>query len=248
LAGSDGTWPHAGRVRPVVSLSRVLASGSGDSPGGGGLVVLRFRGRHMILQVDALEDERVVVLRSLGRHLAEVPYVLGVSLTADGPPMPVLNVVDLHARWATLEVTCRFRAGAEPRSPVVLVVDDSVTTRHLEQNLLETMGFDVLLAADGVDAWRTLERRGVDAVLTDIDMPNMDGLELTRRIRARSEWQRLPVVAVTNRTEEAELAAGYEAGVDAYLRKDRFNQRELARTLDRLLHPSAGDPGGEAAG
>ncbi len=234
LAERDGTWPYGERVLPVVSLARVLGAEAGEGDAAF-LVVLRFRGRHMILQVDALEDEREVVLKPLGGHLRGVPYVLGASFLTDGPPVPVLNVVDLHARWGALENACRYRPGQAPRPPVVLVVDDSVTTRHMEQNLLEHMGYAVLVAGDGVEAWKALERERVDAVLTDIEMPVMDGLELTRRIRARDDLARLPVVAVSNRTAEADLEAGYLAGVDAYLRKDRFSQRELGATLGALL-------------
>jgi len=242
LAAGDAAWSHAGRVWPVVSLARVVGAESDDAAAGGGLVILKFRGVRMILHVDELQDERVVILKALGKHLTDVPYVLGVSLPVDGPPVPVLNVLDVHAHWSMLEATCRFQLGTTRKPAVVLVVDDSMTTRHLEQNLLENMGFRVLLAADGVDAWRTLDRHGVDAVLTDLDMPNMDGLELTRRIRGRPEWERLPVVAVTNRTAERDMEAGFAAGVDAYLRKDRFNQRELARTLDQLLSRPEVDP------
>jgi len=245
LARRDGTWPYGERVLPVVSLARVLGAEAGDEDSAF-LVVLRFRGRHLILQVDALEDEREVVLKALGSHLREVPYVSGASFLADGPPVPVLNVVDLHARWGALEKSCRYQRGTAVRPPVVLVVDDSVTTRHMEQNLLEHMGYAVLVAADGVEAWKALEREPVDAVLTDIEMPGMDGLELTRRIRARDALARLPVVAVSNRTSEADLEAGYGAGVDAYLRKDRFNQRELGATLSALLAQAAG-PGEGAA-
>ncbi|MEW6487230.1 MAG: response regulator [Thermodesulfobacteriota bacterium] len=234
LGRRDGTWPYGDRVLPVVSLARALG-GEAEAAETVFLVAVRFRGRHMLLQVDELKEEREVVLKALGSHLREVPYVLGASFLADGPPVPVINVVDLHARWGALEGACRYRPGAALRPILVLVVDDSVTTRHMEQNLLEHMGYTVLTAADGLEAWRILEQRPVDAVLTDVEMPGMDGLELTRRIRSRGDLDRLPVIAVSNRTAEADLEAGYLAGVDAYLRKDRFSQRELGATLGGLL-------------
>lgn len=239
LGRRDGTWSYGDRVLPVVSLARALG-GAAEAAEAVFLVAVRFRGRHMLLQVDELKEEREVVLKALGSHLREVPYVLGASFLADGPPVPVLNVVDLHARWGTLEAACRYRPGAAVRPILVLVVDDSVTTRHMEQNLLEHMGYSVLTAADGLEAWKILEQRSVDAVLTDVEMPGMDGLELTRRIRARNDLDGLPVIAVSNRTAEADLEAGYLAGVDAYLRKDRFSQRELGATLGGLLARGAG--------
>jgi chemotaxis protein histidine kinase CheA len=245
LGRRDGTWPHGDRVLPVVSLARVLG-GQAEAAQTVFLVAVRFRGRHMLLQVDELKEEREVVLKALGNHLREVPYVLGASFLADGPPVPVLNVVDLHARWGALEGACRYRPGEAVRPPLVLVVDDSVTTRHMEQNVLEHMGYTVLTAADGLEAWKILEQRPVDAVLTDVEMPGMDGLELTRKIRARGDLDRLPVIAVSNRTAEADLEAGYLAGVDAYLRKDRFSQRELGATLGGLLAGGARPEGGAA--
>jgi chemotaxis protein histidine kinase CheA len=235
LEARGGTWVHAGRVLPVVSLARALGLEADATPDRTCLAVVQFRGRHMVLQVDALEEEREVVLKPLGNHLREVPYVLGVSFLADGQPVPVLNVLDIHARWAELEAICRFEPGAVTQPPTVLVVDDSMTTRHMEQNVLESLGYQVVQAADGVEAWGILQGRQVDLVLTDVEMPGMDGLELSRRIRECDSTAQLPVVAVSHQVEDADLEAGFLAGMDAYIRKDRFSQKELGATLQGLL-------------
>jgi CheY-like chemotaxis protein len=235
LIAQGGTWTHAGRVLPVVSLARALGLEVEPVADRTCLVVVRFRARHMILQLDGFDDERQVVLKSLGGHLREVPYVLGVTFLADGLPVPVLNVVELHNRWTTLEAACRLQSGPPGRSPTVLVVDDSITTRHLERNVLESLGYNVLQAADGLEACKILAGQRVDLVLTDIEMPRMDGLELIRRIRESETTTRLPVVAVSRRAEEEDQKAGFLAGVDAYLCKDRFNQKELGETLRGLL-------------
>lgn len=235
LAARDGSWVHEGRVLPVVSLARTLGAERPPVTGRTGLVVLQFRSRTMVLQVDRLEAEREIVLKPLGGHLRDVPFVLGASFLGDGPPVPVLNVVDLHARWPSLEASCRFEAGTAGSPRRVLVVDDSVTTRHMEQNVLEALGFQVLLAADGLEAWELLGRERVDLVLTDIEMPRLGGLDLCRRIRATPATAGLPVVAVSHRVDAEDLEAGTRAGLDAYLRKDRFSRRALAATLDGLL-------------
>ncbi|GAB4265567.1 MAG: Wsp signal transduction system sensor histidine kinase WspE [Deferrisomatales bacterium] len=235
LEEQGGTVVHQGRALPVVSLARVLGLASEVEPSRALLVVLKFRSRFMVLQVDALVEEREVVLKPLGAHLGEVPHLLGVSFLGHGEPVPVLNVAELHARWPGLEASARYRPGAVARPPSVLVVDDSVTTRHLERNVLESLGYRVTLAADGAQAWQLLQDRAFDLVVTDVEMPHMDGLELSRRIRAHGPTADLPVVVVSNRTGDEDREAGFLAGVDAYIGKDRFSQRELGETLRGLL-------------
>jgi len=197
----------------------------------------------MAVQVDELVAEREVVLKGLGEHLQGVPYVLGVSLLSDEQPVPVLNIVDLHPHWPRLEATCRFHADGEARTSRVLVVDDSMTTRHMERTILEGLGYDVLQASDGADAWDRLRREVVDVVVTDVEMPTMDGLELARRIRATESLAHLPLVMVSNRGAPEDQSAGIAAGADAYVRKDRFSQRELGQTLRRLLSGGRGETG-----
>jgi two-component system sensor histidine kinase and response regulator WspE len=92
-----------------------------------------------------------------------------------------------------------------------------------------------LQAADGIEAWGILQNRPVDLVLTDVEMPGMGGLELSRRIRECEKTARLPVVAVSHRVADEDLEEGFLAGMDAYIRKDRFSQRELGATLRGLL-------------
>ncbi len=237
LAEEGGGWRYGDRVLPVVSLARAAGGDDQRRPGRLGVVVLRFRNRPMALQVDRLIEEREVVLKPLGNHLRGVPFVSGVTFEPDGTPIPVLNVVDLHARWPSLERTAGFRGLGDPVAPRILVVDDSITTRHLEQNVLEAMGFRTVVAADGAEAWDLLQQEPVDLVLTDVEMPRMDGLELTRRIRAETATARLPVIAVSNRGSETDREAGFAAGVDAYISKAEFRQRELRNVIGALLAP-----------
>ncbi len=243
VAAAGGAWTYGDKVLPVISLARALGVEPVPTTERLSLVVLQFRGRRLIFQVDGLETEREVVLKPLGDHLRDAPLVVGVSFLAGGEPVPVLNVLDLHARWGTFEATSRFEVGGPRHAPLVLVADDSVTTRTMEQNVLQSLGYRVVTAADGVEAWRLLERQPVDLVLTDVEMPRLDGLELARRIRARPETADLPVVAVSSRSRDEDLEAGFLAGVDAYLRKDRFSQRLLAETLAGLLKRRRPDRG-----
>jgi chemotaxis protein histidine kinase CheA/ActR/RegA family two-component response regulator len=245
LDASNGRWDLGDHSLTAVSLAQALGVDRGSNNGRTSLVLIRFRGRPMLLQVDRLEEESEVFLKPLGKHLRETPYVTGVAFLSDGRPAPVLNVPDLHARWTSLEEECFFRSPPAGRPRVVLVVDDSLTTRHMEANILETLGYSVLQAADGEEAWSILEREVVDLVLTDIEMPRLDGLALSRRVRQSTALAHLPLVAVSYRGEDADVRAGYQAGVDTYIHKDRFSQRVLAETIRDLLTRRSAAAGSE---
>jgi two-component system chemotaxis sensor kinase CheA len=126
-------------------------------------------------------------------------------------------------------------AAEEPRAPTVLVVEDAITTRTLERNILEAAGYRVRVAADGAEAWALLESDGCDLVVTDIEMPRMDGFELTARVRADQRLRHLPVVLVTSRDSREDRERGVQAGADAYIVKGGFDQEWLLETIRRLL-------------
>jgi two-component system, chemotaxis family, sensor kinase CheA len=117
----------------------------------------------------------------------------------------------------------------------VLLADDSPTTRALEQSLLEAAGYEVVACADGAEAWERLQLLGADALVSDVEMPRMDGFSLTETVRTSPRFSRLPVVLVTARDRPEDKARGLEAGASAYLVKSTFDQTHLLETLRRLL-------------
>ena len=117
----------------------------------------------------------------------------------------------------------------------ILLVEDSITTRTQERRILEAAGYEVETAVDGLDAWTKLSRVKFDAVVSDINMPRMSGLELTAKIRSASAYADMPVVLVTSRATEADRRRGLEAGADAYIAKPEFDQTLLLDSLARLL-------------
>jgi two-component system chemotaxis sensor kinase CheA len=117
----------------------------------------------------------------------------------------------------------------------LLLVDDSVTTRTLEKTILEAAGYQVLVAADGAEAWQMLLERGADAVVSDVEMPRMDGFVLTETIRASKQFRDLPVILMTARDNDKDKAHGLKAGANAYLCKSAFDQRELLATIAQIL-------------
>ena len=120
--------------------------------------------------------------------------------------------------------------------PLESLVDDQFTVRELQRSILEAAGYRVTTAGDGAEALRWLrERPDVALVVTDIEMPEMDGLDLTEAIRASAEWKSLPVVVVTSRGSDEDRARGGEAGADAYIVKAEFDQESLLDTVARLI-------------
>jgi two-component system chemotaxis sensor kinase CheA len=117
----------------------------------------------------------------------------------------------------------------------ILVVDDSMTTRVLEQGILEAAGYEVRTAVDGADGWRLLLEHGTDLVVSDVEMPRMDGFALCEAIRASKRFRDLPVILVTALETPEHRARGLEAGADAYIGKSSFDQRGLVKAVQELL-------------
>jgi two-component system, chemotaxis family, sensor kinase CheA len=126
-------------------------------------------------------------------------------------------------------------ATPEVRRIRVLVADDSITTRTLEKNILETAGFEVHVAMDGLEAWHMLSEVEVDLVISDVEMPNLTGLELASRIKNDARTEHLPVILLTSLAKPEQREAGLHAGANAYLVKSQFDQKELLETIQSVL-------------
>ena len=119
--------------------------------------------------------------------------------------------------------------------PRILVVDDSLTSRTLERNILGSAGYDVDVAANGNEAWSRLRQQAYDLIVADIQMPGMDGFELTRRVRAQPTLRHLPVILVTALGSQSDIEKGAEAGADEYLVKGQFEHAKLLQAVGRYL-------------
>ncbi len=117
----------------------------------------------------------------------------------------------------------------------ILVAEDSVTTRTLEKSILEAADYDVAVAVDGAEAWRLLQDRGADLLVTDIEMPRMDGFTLTETVRGSQRFRDLPIVLLTSHETDQDKARGAQLGANAYLTKGAFDQRNLLETIAQLL-------------
>jgi two-component system, chemotaxis family, sensor kinase CheA len=170
--------------------------------------------------------------------------VMGGSAEPDGTVMLVLDA-DGIIEVAGGRGGSRLEAAAVPGVPTaqpsrpkararVIVVDDALTVRELQRSILERAGYEVRVAVDGIDALEKIDD-GVDLMLTDIEMPRMDGLTLTRSVRAKPQWANLPIVMLTTRSSPEDRQAGMEAGADAYIVKSAFNESALIGIVESLL-------------
>ena len=223
----------------VSSLSRVLGWTSTVDDDASMLigVVVEHGTRRGVVLVDDVADERELVVRPID-HLdarAASQFIGGALIDATRVAL-VVNpaVLVAGARDAGLAAAVSTELTPSRRSRI-LVVDDSITTRTLEESVLTAAGYDVITAVDGVDGWRLIQVGGIDLVMTDVEMPRMDGIALCERIRASGTYANLPVVIVTSLDRPEERARGLEAGADAYVTKSSFDQDTLLEIVEQLL-------------
>lgn len=200
------------------------------------VVVLQRAAQRIGLVVAEVLGEQTYVTRRLPAVFRQIDGVAGAVILADGRLAPVLDVPGLFAQRAAHAATpATARTVAAKRVPQILVVDDSLTSRTLERNILTAAGYEVTTATDGEEGWATLQAGSFDLVVSDVEMPRLTGLEFVRRIRATPRFERLPVILVTSLGSKHDLSEGAAAGANEYIVKGRFDQTQLIEAVARLL-------------
>jgi two-component system, chemotaxis family, sensor kinase CheA len=231
------------RPVPLVHLGDLL-HGPAHTPRSrpGGVALLLSSGeRQVACLVDAVLGEQELVVQRLPAPLQQLRYVAGATILADGRVAPILDLVDLARGLLGARSTIALSAETErvQRRARILVVDDSITTRTLEKNILTAAGYEVLVAADGMEAFalltQSLDGDGCDLLLSDVDMPRLNGFELTAQVRRDPRLRHLPVVLMTSLDTPADRERGIAAGADAYLVKRGFSQHALLDLIAGLL-------------
>lgn len=246
LEGGTAVWV-GGEIVPLVELTAIVG-GTGTGSGPALVLGVGDRGR-CALRLDAVHGQRDITVSELGAVLPRSALVAGASIEPDGSVLLVLDPIAIGERMR--------RAGGPPpaapadagpgaasaapaaHAPSVLVVDDALTVRELQRSILTRAGYEVRTAVDGRDALALLAEERPDLVVTDVEMPGLDGLGLTRAIRATPALASVPVLMVTSRASPEDRRLGLEAGADAYLVKQDFDERRLLDAVGRLLgeHP-----------
>jgi len=236
VAATDG-----GEPLPLCDLARLLGrAGTPRTDGGRPLpvMILRVDEARLGLIVDGFGDVDDVVVHDLEPTVASARFADGSVVLRDGAAAFLLNPRELiraageSADSATLEP-----APAASRQAIseILVVDDSITTRTLEKSILEATGYRVRLSTDGVDALEQLRLKPVDLVIADIEMPRLDGFGLLHAIRGDPRLRSTPVILVTSRDDPEDRQKGLALGAQAYIIKQRFDQRDLLAAIEQIL-------------
>jgi len=225
------------RLREVLGLP--LDESDREGPTSLTMVILAASDRRIAFEVDEVVGEQEVLVKSLGPQLVRVRNVGGAAVLGSGKVVPILNVADLmKSAIKTVALPVPARQGGQPSAPdrkSILVVDDSITARTLLKSILEAAGYKVRAAVDGAEAFATLRESEFDLVVSDVDMPRLNGFELTAKIRANKKLADLPVILVTALESRQDRERGIDVGANAYIVKSSFEQSNLLDVVRRSL-------------
>jgi two-component system sensor histidine kinase and response regulator WspE len=226
----------------LVLAAQVLDLGD-DTPSGDelALIVIGGAARRYALLVDRVRGEQSLAVQELDSTYGKVRDIAAAALLDDGTPVLLLDIPDLMISIDKLLDTGGLRkversaAGAGHKAKRVLVVDDSLTVREMERKLLQSRGYEVDIAVDGVDGWNIVRSGEYDLVITDVDMPRMDGIELVSLIKKHPALHQLPVMIVSYKDRAEDRSRGLSAGADYYLTKGSFHDETLLEAVHDLI-------------
>ena len=204
-------------------------------------IVLKVDGQTVAFEVDYFQQVIDVVIKPQGKLSKRVRNVLGTTILGTGDVCMILNPHDLiksvqQSKQTIVNWESELPTEQENEKQVVLLVEDSIAVRTQEKRILTKAGYEVIIAVDGKEGYLRL-RSGihVDAIISDVEMPNMTGLEFTEKVRQHSEYNEIPLILCTSLASEEDKRRGAQAGANAYIVKGQFNQELLLETLDRLI-------------
>lgn len=227
----------------LVMAPQILELGSQTAPADPmPVVVISDRGQQFGMIVDAFLGERDLEVRPLDRRLGKVPNINSASLLENGNPVLIVDVEDLvrsidNVLMGRRLTRVEFEKMAEQarQRKRILVVDDSITVRELERQLLQSRGYAVDVAVDGMDGWNAIRGAHYDLVVTDVDMPRMDGIGLVSLIKNDPARKDIPVVIVSYKDREEDRLRGLDAGANRYLTKSSFHDETFVHTITDLI-------------
>jgi len=203
-------------------------------------LILVSQGENIAVTVDSVVQEQEVLFKGLGKQLARVRNVAGATVLGNGTVVPILNVTDCIQSARIGGRAGRTIGATEEARPVrVLAVEDSITSRMLIKNVLESSGYHVSTAVNGAEGLGMLSANDFDLVVSDVEMPQLDGIQLTARIRASERLKHLPVILVTGLEREEDRERAMEAGADAYVVKSSFRQGNFLDVVHRYAAKGA---------
>ncbi len=205
------------------------------------VLIIQVSNRKIAFVADEVLDEHEGIVKTLGSQLKHVKNIAGAMLLGDGRLVPVLHLPELaesamhHGEAVEYVPPGGEEEIATDQKDSILVVEDSITVRNVLRNIIEASGFRVSTAVDGMEAYEKLQKEAFSLVVSDIDMPRMNGFELTTKIRDDNQLTDVPVVLVTSLESAEDRKRGLEAGANAYIRKGSFEKGNLIDTINRLI-------------
>lgn len=230
-----------GATTPLLCLAHLLGLPEPKARGGApkmAAVVLKLGEKRLALTVDAQLGNTEVVVKGLGRQFRKVKFLFGATILGDGNPALILNVPDLFAESCeSAQPSLRLapEQGPGPRRGRVLVVDDSITTRTMEKSILAAQGYQVETAVSGEDALEQALAGRFDLVISDVEMPGINGFQLTRELRALASFRDTPIIMVSSLARDEDKRQALESGAQAYIVKGVFDQGLLLETVELLI-------------
>ncbi len=199
-------------------------------------ILLRSESMKFALLVDAVIEKNEVIIKSFEGIIKRVRNVTGVTILDSGEVCIILNPKDL-VESILKKSSFRIEEPKEDTTQVdkILLIDDSLTTRVQVKRILESESYHVDLGVDGLDGWEKLRKDKYRCVVTDVEMPNMNGIELTQKIKSSPNYQNIPVIILTSLGSEAHIKKGMEAGASAYLVKSKFERKDLLEAVQKVL-------------
>lgn len=227
-----------GEVMPLLQLS-FIAGGDAEITFGIDsqltVVVIESGERKAAFVIDELAGVSDVIVKSLPKPLGSLPGIAGYTILPSGNAVCIMDPGFLVAAAYEYNSAGRVRQIQPSIKRSLLVVEDSMTTRTLLRNIMVSAGYDVDTAVDGSDAWSKMQKRRYNCIISDIEMPNMNGWDLCARVKGNANSSEIPFVLITSLSKDEERRRGLELGADAYMMKGLFNEQELLDTIERLV-------------
>lgn len=227
---------------PVILLSHLLKMREVELKSEYQGIMIESHQHQAIILVDSILDEHDCVINPIPNPLNKIPHLIGVTLTGNGELVLVLDIVRLtfSAMQTSLHHLNHLVEKNEekitvPSSFNILVVDDSITSRTLTIHSLEAAGYHTENTINGQLAWELIQQKPFDCIITDVEMPMMDGIELTQCVKSNQNYQSIPIIIVSSKGSEHDKERGLEVGADAYIVKSQYDSRKLIQIVESLL-------------
>jgi two-component system chemotaxis sensor kinase CheA len=226
-----------GALIPLIRLDKLLDSNphtaeDRDFPL---IIILHDQEKKIALQVEEIQEENEMIIKPFNRQIEKIKYVSGASISAGGEIIPILDVKEIIQSAAQKSIPTLPEKSIIKKSLSILLVDDSVTSLMVMRDLLETAGHRVTSAHDGIEAHEKIANFNFDLVVSDVEMPRMNGFELTKKIKSEPAFRHIPVILVTGLSKPQYKTMGMNAGAQAFILKSTFNDQILLETINQLM-------------